>query len=346
MNLLTNPFYVLGASCRDDRAEIFRKSEETSLVKDPRLCTQSRIELLQPRKRLFAEAAWLLGISPKRASEITQVLRDEPGNIMECKDLPPISRVNLLASTIETIDSLDAETMACWILDILETFEAIKPEVVIGLINEDRIVSGFPLENDLSLIESVIQDRRKYYKEAMRVALDKQYSREIIRSITRIVEKGTNHGRIQGPLLMQDIIDIYEIETQEFMEIEENNIKEIIESFNSVLDGNKKGDTGDLLIVLFRIIKNWDFVAQPLQLSKKASGQFHESSRRVLNLVRNFAIHIFNEHSKIDYAIRITRTLQEVFEEVPEIKDLLGKDYETIRKIEKDQYSFNYRNKR
>ncbi len=56
-------------------------------------------------------------------------------------------------------------------------FEEIETEETSSLINEERIVSGFPEVTDLSAVEAEIQDRRRHYRQVMKSALN-NFSRQ------------------------------------------------------------------------------------------------------------------------------------------------------------------------
>ena len=73
MDLLSNPFQILGASLRDDRQRILELADDMSLVNDADICMEARAELTNPRKRLKAELAWICGVRPSRASELISI---------------------------------------------------------------------------------------------------------------------------------------------------------------------------------------------------------------------------------------------------------------------------------
>ena len=70
MDLLKNPFHVLGASSCDNRQRIIELADERSLELDSSECMEARTCLTNPRKRLSAEVAWLPGIGDERTGEI------------------------------------------------------------------------------------------------------------------------------------------------------------------------------------------------------------------------------------------------------------------------------------
>ena len=48
------------------------------------------------------------------------------------------------------------------------------------------------------------------------------------------------------------------------------------------------------------VARNWDKVAQPIQLSAKARGIDHEPSRALAYEIRSLAIDLFNKHDMLD----------------------------------------------
>jgi hypothetical protein len=84
---------------------------------------------------------------------------------------------------------------------------------------------------------------------------------------------------------------------------------------------------------LIQVVKNWDTVAQPIQVSTKSRGLDHDASHRVAGLVRGLAIHMFNEHGKLDFSQQLTNMLQEVFAEVGEVAERTAEDADALGEI-------------
>ncbi len=334
MDLFQNPFLILGACTRDNRHRISELAEERSLLFDPNTCMDARSDLTNPRKRLSAEVAWLPGIAPKRVEELMSLLESSPEDLLRLEKLPSISKTNLIATALGRLSDLNTEILADWITVISLGFECIDPEDMRGIINEERIVSGFPEVSDLQSVEFEIQERRIFFCEVIKSALDKMSPKDLVKTITNAVELLTDEGEEQGPILIDDIVDSYEIEAQEFLDKEERNIKSIVEKLRAVVD-EKRPDTisAPLVSQLIQVVKNWDFVAQPIQVSAKSRGLDHEASHRVARLVRELAVYIFNEHGKLDFSQQLTSMLQEVFAEVGDVAERTSEDGKTLNNI-------------
>jgi hypothetical protein len=334
MDLFQNPFHILTASLRDNRRRIIELADERSLLYDSSGVMEARSELTNPRKRLSAEVAWLPGIGPKRAGEMLSLLETSPINLLDVDKLSSIARANLLAAGLGRLSDHNAYDSAKWILAISWAFEDIDPEELIVLINEDRLVSGFPEVSDLSAVEAEIQERRRYFRQVIKSALDNLSPKELVEAVTIAIDSATDCGEEQGPILTADLVDSYEVEAQGFLDKEEWNIKTLVDRLQKAVDAERSDSVlAPMINQLIQVVKNWDFVAQPIQVSAKSRGLDHDASHRIAGLVRDLAIHMFNEHGKLDFSKQLTEMLQEVFAEVGEVAERTAEDSDALENI-------------
>ncbi|MCU8071366.1 hypothetical protein L5M18_18670 [Shewanella sp. SM20] len=334
MDLLQNPFHILNASPRDNRRRIMELADERSLLLDSNQCMEARSDLTNPRKRLSAEIAWLPGIGPKRAGELLSLIESSPTDLLGVDNLSSIARANLLASGLSRLPENNADDVAEWILDIAWAFEDLGPDELSVIINEERVVSGFPEVVDLSAVESEIQERRRHYRQIIKSALDNLSPKELVKAVTIAVESATDDGEVHGPILIADLIDSYEVEAQGFLDKEEGNIRALVEKLWAAVDAERPDSTlAPMVNQLIQVVKNWDTVAQPIQVSTKSRGLDHDASHRVAGLVRGLAIHMFNEHGKLDFSQQLTNMLQEVFAEVGEVAERTAEDADALGEI-------------
>lgn len=338
MDLLENPFHILAASPRDNRRRIMELADERSLLLDSSASMEARSDLTNPRKRLSAEVAWLPGIGPKRAGEVLLLLESSPTDLLAVDKLSSIARANLLAAGLARLSDYNPDDIAEWILEIAWAFENIDPEELSVIINEDRVVSGFPEVTDLSAVEAEIQERRRYYRKVIKSALNNLSAKELVQAVTVAVESATNDGEEHGPILIADLVDSYEVEAQGFLEKEEANIESLVERLRATVDAERPDSVlAPMVNQLIQVVKNWDTVAQPIQISTKSRGLDHDASRRVAGLVRGLAIHMFNEHGKLDFSRQLTNMLQEVFAEVGEVAESTAEDAAALEDIEEQR---------
>ncbi|EOC7138535.1 hypothetical protein ACI7M6_000908 [Escherichia coli] len=334
MDLLQNPFHILNASPRDNRRRIMELADERSLLLDSSECMEARSDLTNPRKRLSAEVAWLPGIGPKRVGEVLSLIESSPTDLLAVDNLSSIARANLLASGLARLPNHNADDVAEWILEISWAFEDLDPEELSVIINEERVVSGFPEVSDLSAVEAEIQERRRHYRQVIKAALDNLSPKELVEAVTVAVESATDDGEEHGPILIADLIDSYEVEAQGFLDKEEGNIRALVEKLRAAVDAERPDSAlAPMVNQLIQVVKNWDTVAQPIQVSTKSRGLDHDASHRVAGLVRGLAIHMFNEHGKLDFSQQLTNMLQEVFAEVGEVAERTAEDADALGEI-------------
>jgi len=334
MDLLKNPFHILNSSPRDNRRRIMELADERSLLIDSSECMEARSDLTTPRKRLSAEVAWLPGIGLKRVREVFSLLESSPADLLTIDNLPSIARVNLLAAGLARLTDHNACEVAKWILEISWAFEDIDPEDSRTIINEERVVSGFPEVTDPSAVESEIQERRVHYRWVIKSALDHLPPNELVEAVNAAVRSATGDGKKHGPILIADLVDSYEVEAQGFLEKEEANIRALVGKLQTAVDAEQPDSTlAPMVNQLIHVVKNWDNVAQPIQVSRMSRGLDHAQSHSVAGLVRDLAIHLFNNHGKLDFSQQITNMLQEVFAEVGQVAERTAQDAHALGEI-------------
>lgn len=327
------PFAILGVTTRDDRRRIVELAEEKSLELDHDVCQKARSDLTNPRTRLSAEIAWLPGVSPRKASQLVENLLHDPMAVREESGLPTLAHLNLLAAAFEAVDSEhDAEDLASFIQEVAYLVDEIDPEDVLRDINEDRAVSGFPEVRALDQIEAELAERKRYYRSAIKDALDRLPPTTLVQVMTDTVEGVTLGGEDHAPELIDDLVDSYEVETQGFLQKEAENVHKLIKAAR---DSANSGEAAVKPYVdkLDAVARNWDKVAQPIQLSAKARGIDHEASRDLAYEIRSLAIDLFNTHDMLTQAQRLTGLLQELFVELPEVSERVEQDADALADI-------------
>lgn len=327
------PFAILGVTTRDDRRRIVELAEEKSLELDHDVCQKARSDLTNPRTRLSAEIAWLPGASPRKASQLVEGLLYDPMAVREESGLPTLAHLNLLAAAFEAVDGEhDAEDLANFIQEVAYLVDEINPEDVLRDINEDRAVSGFPEVRALDQIEAELAERKRYYRSAIKDALDRLPPTTLVQVMTDTVEGVTLGGEDHAPELIDDLVDSYEVETQGFLQKEAENVHKLIKAAR---DSANSGEAAVKPYVdkLDAVARNWDKVAQPIQLSAKARGIDHEASRDLAYEIRSLAIDLFNTHDMLTQSQRLTGLLQELFAELPDVSERVEQDADALADI-------------
>ena len=343
MDLFDNPFYILNATSRDNRQRITELAEERSLLLDSDKCMQARSDLTNPRKRLTAEVAWLPGVGQKQVEKIlTYAGGVVSSDSIGMNKLMPLARANSLAAVLSRLPGSTSNDIDKWILEIARAFEAIDPQELRAVINEERMVSGFREVTDLSAVEEEIQKQRRHYCQAINSALDKLSAEECTEALTVAVESATGNGENHGPVLIDDLVDSYGLEVKDALEEEERNIKRLAEKLRAVADAKRPDSIlSPMVNELIQAVEDWDFVAQPIQVSAKSRGLPHAVSNHVAHIVRELAVHLWNEHRKLDFSRQLTHMLKEVFAEDVELGVRLNEDEEVLDNLADQQVRAN-----
>jgi hypothetical protein len=333
--LVENPFYLLGASPGDNRRRIIELAEEKSLGLDAQACMQARADLTNPRNRLAAEIAWLPGMEPGMIGKLTLALDSSPVQAVEKlgNAVPPLSLANLLAYVMERIKpETDLGEWKKLLIQFAEAAEKIAPGDVADIINKDRAEGGFPAVSSLEAVEAEIVERRRYYKQAAKDAINRLPTLRLVKIMTDAVETATRAGSRHAPLLISDLLDGYELEAQTFLQREGDNAKRLVDL---ILECAPKGGAAvnPWLDRLERVLRNWGQVARPIQMMMKTRGLSHAMSNELFKLVRSMGIYLFNEHQLVDAEARLLGVLQQVFDVSPEVAEVLAGDLAYMKRV-------------
>ncbi|MBM7062830.1 hypothetical protein JQX08_19115 [Pseudomonas sp. UL073] len=254
-------------------------------------------------------------------------------SIREESGLPTLAHLNLLAAAFEAVDGNDsADDVAEFIQEMAHLVDDLSAEQVLRDVNEDRSVSGFPEVKGIDLVESELSERKRYYRNAIKDALNRLPAASLVEAMTLAVDGITCGGQDHAPELIDDLVDSYAVETQGFLHKEAENAQKLIKAAR---DSAESGESIVKSIVdkLEAVARNWDKVAQPIQLSAKARGIDHEPSHEIAYSIRSLAIDLFNEHDMLIQSQRLTGLIQELFAELPEVSERVEQDAEALADI-------------
>lgn len=330
-SLHNSPFALLDVTVRDKAIKIVEQAEEKSLYLDSDVCTKARNDLTTARNRLTSEICWLPGVAPNKASTLLDALNNDIDSIKGDTSLPALANANLLAAAFEILDpEMDSDDWRDWIVDFAFTVDLINPETVLRDINADRMVSGFSELKGPEQIESELEERRRYYTETIKTALNNLSSMKLVEVITEVVEHTTESGEEHAPQLIHELVDRYETEANRYLEPEAENIFKLIEAIRTNAP-NGEAAIKPQIDKLDQIVRKWDAVAQPIQLSMKVQGLDHKLSHDVAWAIRGLTIELFNQHDMVSTVTRINKILQELFAELPEVAEKLEEDSDILR---------------
>ncbi|QCP47913.1 hypothetical protein FAZ95_01180 [Trinickia violacea] len=329
-SLHASPFCVLGVTTRDDRRKIVAMAEERALQLDDDVCQKARSDLTNPRTRLSAEMAWLPGVAPRVAENMIRALSEDPEGARFTRGLPGLPRANLMAAACELVpDNEPVSSVAEFIRDFAEIVESIDPEKVLRDVNEDRSVSGFPQVQGAEIIEQELSARRRAYRVALKNLLDTMEPARLIETMTEVVRRTTDGGRTHAPMLIDDLVDSYEVETQGFLQKEAQNVSALIKQAREAAPRGALA-VDPILDRLEKVARNWHGVALPILTSAMSRGTVHRPSQDTAWEMRGLSLTLNNEHGMLNQADRMTHLLRQLFAELPDVAEKLGEDAEAL----------------
>jgi len=328
-----NAFYVLRVTPRDTKQKIIAEAEVAELHGDPVSVQKAKTEITNPRTRVNSEVSWLLGVSPKRATELCRLLENSPLSIFDESGLPTLAHANLQASAFQLLSDLeDSAIISNLIQGFALSVESINLDEIARDINEERLVAGFPAISSGEALGECIQEQKKIYKLAVKEFLNRLDTTILIDSMTKLVEESTHDGYLHAEEFIDELVDSYEVETRGFLERELEAIKKyIIDIRNSKPISERT--LAPLIVRLDTMVSTWDSVAQPIQLSFKARGITHDLSKDLGYDIRSLAIDLHNEHSLTESAQKVSQLIQQYFFEVPELEERIGEDISTLDEL-------------
>lgn len=339
MDLADNPFFALGASPRDSRQRLLELASEGRATSDPDAAARARAVLTHPKKRLSAELAWLPGVAPARASEIVQRLVAKTGGVPALDALPPLATANVLAASLFRLESAATDTeVAEGVILLARVFEGLGAERTMALVNEDRLVAGVPEVKEAAVVEEVLAERRAHFRLAMKAALDELPSRRLVQVMTAVVDQSTHDGVNQAPLLIDDLVDTYQTESLQLLEQEALGVEAIVKSVRDALsNGASRGVLEEHYAVLERVVRHWNAIAKPIQVSARSRGTTYDASSRVGMVVRSLAVELFNKHDRLADSHRLTALLLASFNHDREMSEKAVTDREALTNIDVDR---------
>jgi hypothetical protein len=362
INVCINPFFILGVEITDNKEKIISLFEEKLLFQDSKKVIAAEEKLLKLQKRTIAEVMWFSSCSSEQLKIILKYLDDlqngiekEPLNIdgnhyeihMDDGDkwfteggIGPISDVDkfnikyyslpyLLCKKHDNIG--DPLSLIRQIDYYFSTLDKLK---IMDEINKKRVMSGFPLIQDVEIFDRIFLIYRKKIKKCFSIflSLNAVYSNSVIAK-GLIEEEFIRSNR--NCAIIEDFISEYEIATSSYLDNYKN---KLIRRIKGVINTKENGSIlEDSINKILYEIKGWDNIARPLQLYARSRGKFHTNSQLIAKNARELALYSHNEAKNTDLAIKITNSLKKYFAELPEFLQIIKEDENTLNKINNEK---------
>ena len=362
MNILENPFYLLGASLADDRRTIMSKVQDASLIGDPDECTKAGSLLTNHKNRVKCEVFYLPDLSQTEIKTKIEQLQSDPNNLLInilSEKIYDLSSGNLIASALLSSKykpSLDTNKHAIKALsNVLETQD---PEDVFDLINEMRLQSGLSQLADISLVSDALNDLKAYYLQTIKDLFKRLDFDDINSIMSELVLKETTVNTNCSDFI-SSIVDYYEVLAQPHLNDAEQDVKDLITLFNDLFKykyilRQEEFDLPDFKetsrffnnIALFTIktsdnaiswaskevsnkLSSWIDTALPILIFNKSNGLFYKPCTDLVGYCMNYLAALFCIYTTKIALINIKTILVYMFEKFVKphyIDELRSKD--------------------
>lgn len=330
MRLKENPFNVLGVSPEDDISTIVEAAEEKSFIDEENAAQYetARLNLISPQKRFESEVCWFY--EAKNIKEFMAVSADiaeseysyREAGLYFCEKLYEKHSNEEYAHYIEQIDYQFGEC------DYIED----------DVFNSARSKAGIP---PISYDEDNAVERQKAIlieqaKKSFSFMIDK-VSKDNLVIIANIVAANTIEEKINGNGSYYDavekFIELYTVAIQEHISVAAEEAKKCIEEA-------KKATIKEDFEDMFEKVREFDYIAQPIQLYLQDTGnsEKQQESVDIACMLRDLALYFHNEKGKTELSIAVVDILKEKFSELPAIREIAINDKETLDNLMEGKY--------
>jgi hypothetical protein len=165
-----------------------------------------------------------------------------------------------------------------------------------------------------------MQARREYMIGTMKNCLNNAKAPDKI--LTTIVTKTTSEGKQHPPLLVEELTDKYQIEVQKYLDQLVGQIRNVI----SNIEKQPKKMFEYQMPNLYKYLKTWDQIAQPIQLVHHSKGLDDSHSKELAQDLRGLAITMANTYEMHSEAKQISKIMSEIFKELPQFAERVTED--------------------
>lgn len=326
MILKNNPFFILNVSPNDNRRAIMSKAEELSLLGDSRQLEEAQSILINPGRRLSAELTWFINCDKDRMAQIIDAVNNN--YLINTDGLESLPRLIALMHNLGVEEEPDYLTIGFYAVEIDELFSDIVPSEIVQCINSSRIIAGITETNETDVTDELSRLRdqiRVFISEKLSNINDEQYiDFATIIAFKYIAKKDYNSG-----VILDDIIDQYEIRMQLAIESSSDEIRQIIKRINDSPNNQINKLSNDLIIEL----KKWGDLIIPVLLKSEYNGTINDITNQTIRSVRELCIDFHNNKNQSKAAISILISMLTTFSFTNNIYDLFYGDANTLLEI-------------
>lgn len=301
-SLTDNPFAQLGLTPRASREQIEERVGRNQALAQV---------LLDPFKRLTEELSWLPGASGQAAAETVQALaaRNAQTVLGRLVLLRGLAKANLAADAALRFGDPDL------VEQMIRAWDAVDLTDVVGQVNADRMISGFPQVNGPQVDWGLQSVRERHGATAARLLADSDAGRE---RLLRLIERPAPSGQDADLRLIDAVVSAYSE-----VVVEQLNQKEtaILNEVDAMTRGGRDG-----LERLEGLFASWERVNRPALLLARRRGREDARTLALIGDIRTLYLDPSAGAGRIGPAGRIANLLLSLFPDAPAIQRMATGD--------------------
>ena len=327
MNILENPFCVLGVSIRDNRKQIVEVAEEKSFLDDSEAVREARSVLTNPRRRLAAEIRWFPGLGDKKVKELVNFLQKVNRGELLLKNsftgFKSLAQLNFAVHIFGLRKFDHASEIEELILEVCGCLASMSIERIRSIINKDRLASEFP-----QVEENEIKHEMNDYCADILAVIERKLSAlpqdEYLKLIEKFaVEYSDEGGKYYESFLLDGLISSYELKISPHLEELTGTIIDAIYNFK-----------------IASYLKEWRKLVRPLVMVAKSRGiendRIRNQAEEIFVAIREKAVKLHNKHHKTKEALNLILLLKEPLADISSrISEMISSDIRELESLER-----------
>ena len=321
-DLAENPFVRLGLSPLDGR-ERLNSAVDSALWDDDspeheHKLNLARNDLVAPKTRLDAELGFFLGLGEFDYAPVLKALKTDTA-APEMDSLQGLDRANLLAHRCSAAGPIDTRIRRCNALVRAHADVSVR-NVASDIAKARRAAQMAPVSDED--LRAGLQRLRRRHADVLVEALvsDSQGVSLIGDWAARLSNEPGRDAE-----LIESVLSAYEAAVATKLETAASAVRQ---ELANLADGD-----GDDLSEFESRLREWDRLAQPLQLAGNARGIDEQHSKDLFTDIRNTMLELAREKSLHETVLAATVIAAEVFAELPDAAQTLHADREILESI-------------
>lgn len=304
-SLTDNPFALLGLTPRASREQVEEAASRGGGAR------AAAAEVLDPYSRLTEELSWLPGASALAAQETVAALaaRDAASAAGRLVLLRGLAKANLAADMALRFADLDM------VDQMVRAWDGVEPTDVLGQVNADRMISGYPPANAPQVDWALQTVRERHGRSAARLLAEAGDGRD---RLIRLIERPAPSGHDNDLKLIDALVAAYSEALSPLLDQRE---AAILNEVDAMTRGGRDG-----LEQLEARLAAWEAANRPALLMAKLRGREDPRALALVGAMRTLYLDPSAGAGRIGPAARIANHLIGFFPDAPAIQRMASGD--------------------